>query len=72
MDKYQRIGKRKIFVASWLWCFFLFKIHVPRIIKYIANQEEHHKSKTFGDEYFEILKESGIDYDERYILKTVT
>ena len=47
------------------------KSHVPRVIKYIANQEEHHKSKTFGDEYLEILKESGIDYDERFILKTI-
>lgn len=47
------------------------KSHVPRVIKYIANQEEHHKSKKFGDEYLELLKESGIDYDERYILKCV-
>ncbi|MEM0518396.1 MULTISPECIES: IS200/IS605 family transposase [Aequorivita] len=46
--------------------------HVPKVIKYIANQEEHHKSKTFGEEYLEILKESGIDYDERYILKSIT
>jgi len=48
------------------------KTHVPRVIKYIANQEEHHKSKTFGDEYLDILKESDIDYDERYVLKPVT
>ncbi len=47
------------------------KSQVPRVIKYIVNQEEHHKSKTFGDEYFEILKESGIDYDERYTLKSI-
>lgn len=27
--------------------------------------------KKFGDEYLELLKESEIDYDERYILKSV-
>jgi putative transposase len=48
------------------------KSHVPRVIKYIENQEEHHKTKAFGDEYLEILKESGIDYDERFILKAIT
>jgi REP element-mobilizing transposase RayT len=48
------------------------KSHIPRVIKYITNQEEHHKTKTFANEYLELLKESGIDYDERYILKTVT
>jgi REP element-mobilizing transposase RayT len=48
------------------------KSHILRVIKYITNQEEHHKTKTFANEYLELLKESGIDYDERYILKTVT
>ncbi len=47
------------------------KSHVPNVIKYIANQEEHHKTKNFGDEYLELLIESGIDYDERYILKSI-
>ncbi len=52
--------------------FSYLKSHIPRVIKYITNQEEHHKTKTFANEYLELLKESGIDYDERYILKTVT
>jgi len=47
------------------------KSHIPRVIRYIANQEEHHKTKTFGNEYVELLKESGIEYDERYILKPI-
>ena len=35
----------------------------------IKNQKQHHMKKTFLEEYIKILKESGIDYDERYIFK---
>jgi putative transposase len=35
--------------------------------KYIANQAEHHKIKTFEEEYVELLEASGVDYDEKYL-----
>ncbi len=38
------------------------------LINYIRNQEEHHKVKTFHEEYIELLKENHIDYDEKYLL----
>ncbi len=34
---------------------------------YILTQEEHHKKKTFQEEYRLFLEEYGIDYDERYV-----
>jgi putative transposase len=34
---------------------------------YIARQEEHHRRKTFQEEYVELLKLSGVEYDERYL-----
>ena len=34
---------------------------------YILNQEEHHKNRTFKEEYLELLMENDIEYDERYI-----
>jgi len=34
---------------------------------YIARQEEHHRKKTFQEEYVELLKLSGVEYDERYL-----
>ena len=40
---------------------------LERVRRYIATQEEHHKKRTFQDEYRAILKEYGIDYDERYV-----
>ena len=43
------------------------KSQVETVIKYILNQEEHHKKQTFKDEYLEILKNFEIEYDEKYI-----
>ena len=34
---------------------------------YIANQEEHHRVKSFREELIEFLKKSGVKYDERYL-----
>ncbi|MBI5218336.1 MAG: transposase [Bacteroidia bacterium] len=39
-----------------------------RLIAYVQNQEEHHRKKTFKEEYIELLKEQGIEYDEKYLL----
>jgi REP-associated tyrosine transposase len=38
------------------------------LINYIKNQQEHHKVKIFREEYVELLKESHIEYDEKYLL----
>ena len=34
---------------------------------YIANQREHHRAKTYLDEYIEFLNKAGVDYDPRYL-----
>jgi REP element-mobilizing transposase RayT len=39
-----------------------------RLIEYVKNQEEHHKIKTFIEEYIELLNEHGIAYEEKYLL----
>lgn len=40
---------------------------VERVRAYIATQEEHHRKKTFQDEYRSFLTEYGIEHDERYL-----
>jgi REP element-mobilizing transposase RayT len=40
---------------------------VPDVIEYIQNQREHHRRKTFQQEYLELLQKHGVDYDERYL-----
>ena len=42
---------------------------VPRVVEYVMNQEEHHRHKTFLEEYEQFLKQFEVDYDERYIFK---
>ena len=39
-----------------------------KIINYIKNQKEHHKTETFYDEYKRLLIENGIEFDEKYLL----
>lgn len=39
------------------------KSQIPRVIKYIQNQQKHHK-KTFREEYIAMLVAHGVDYDE--------
>src|SRR5688572_27894433 len=40
---------------------------VDIVTKYIETQHEHHKTKTFQDEYRRILREHNVDFDERYV-----
>jgi len=37
-----------------------------KLIEYIKSQQEHHQKKTFEEEYRLLLKEAGIELDERY------
>ena len=37
------------------------------LLHYIDTQEEHHRTRTFQDEYRDFLKKYGIEYDERYV-----
>jgi putative transposase len=39
---------------------------IVRLIDYIKNQQEHHRKKSFNEEYRNLLLESGIHIDERY------
>lgn len=34
---------------------------------YVRNQEEHHRRRTFQDEYRSLLKQCGIGFDEQYV-----
>ena len=39
------------------------------VIQYIRNQHEHHRKKSFQEEFIDFLKKYGIEYDENYIWK---
>ncbi len=56
-------------MAGKLWCFSYGKSQLPKLIAYVKNQEEHHKKKTFVEEYKDFLNAFEVEYDERYIFK---
>ena len=37
------------------------------VVRYIQDQEKHHRRVTFQEEFVAFLKKNGIVYDERYI-----
>ena len=39
----------------------------PQVVEYIRDQEEHHRGKTFQDEFRETLRRHGIEWDEQYV-----
>ncbi|MBN1388892.1 MAG: transposase [Bacteroidales bacterium] len=40
--------------------------YIGRLLEYIKNQQEHHRKKTFEEEYRSLLLEWGINIDERF------
>jgi len=45
--------------------FSVSKSHLPEVAEYIQNQREHHRVKTFKEEYRALLDRHGVVYDER-------
>jgi REP element-mobilizing transposase RayT len=39
----------------------------PAVIKYIRNQHEHHRKRDFQQEFLELLRRHGIEFDLRYV-----
>jgi REP-associated tyrosine transposase len=37
------------------------------VLEYVDTQQEHHRTHTFQEEYRELLRRHGVDFDERYV-----
>jgi putative transposase len=48
--------------------FTVSKSKLPDVVSYIQKQRVHHQTKSFADEYREMLAIHGVEYDERYLL----
>lgn len=67
------INEKKFLRTKFHWqegygVFSYSKSQMSSLIKYVNNQEEHHKRKSFRDEYIELLDKFEIEYDEKYVL----
>lgn len=66
------IKKKGVNYSNFYWqngygAFSVNPSEVDKVCTYIANQREHHKNKTFVEEYRAFLKKYQVDYDERYV-----
>ena len=66
------IKKERIFPAfkAWQTGYGAFTYSIKEkdnLIEYIKNQKEHHKKISFKEELIILLKEHGIDFDEKYL-----
>ena len=41
--------------------------NIEAVKKYIDHQEEHHRKRTYQEEFLELLKRHHIEFDERYL-----
>jgi len=58
--------------AAFAWqagygAFSVSQSNVPAVVKYIRDQEQHHRKISFQDEFIAFLKAHRIPYDERHI-----
>jgi putative transposase len=63
----QNFIKQKFEWQSGFGAFSYSKSQRDNVIKYIMNQEQHHQQETFKTEYFSLLNEFRIEFDEKYL-----
>ncbi|HWN08057.1 MAG TPA: IS200/IS605 family transposase [Pyrinomonadaceae bacterium] len=61
------VGKRSFVWQPGYFGVTVSPSQIEKVKEYILNQDEHHRHKTLEQEYLEMLKLAGIDYDERYV-----
>jgi REP element-mobilizing transposase RayT len=69
--KEQKWVKGKFSWQEGFGAFSYSKSQVDNVVNYILNQEEHHKRKTFKEEYLDFLKKFDIEYQERYLFEWI-
>jgi putative transposase len=70
------INSKKLVKGKFSWqegygAFSYSHSHIDAVVKYIVNQEQHHKKRTFREEYIGLLESFHIDYNEKYILQDI-
>lgn len=64
---HEELGKPKFAWQEGYGAFTVSASQFGNVKRYIERQEEHHRRKTFQEEYLEFLKQSGIEFDDRYL-----
>ncbi len=73
-DSARFINKEKLTRSKFNWqegygAFSYSRTQISTVATYIENQQEHHRHHTFLEEYRNMLREFGVEYDDQYIFK---
>ena len=66
------VNEQRVIRAKFEWQDDYFAVSVSEsalgvVREYIRNQEQHHRKKTFQEEYVTFLQKHRVDYDEKYL-----
>jgi putative transposase len=70
------INEEKFVRGKFYWqegfgAFSYSRSQIDAVAKYILNQEQHHSSKSFKDEYVALLNRFEVEYDDRYLFNWI-
>ncbi|ASB50046.1 IS200/IS605 family transposase [Alkalitalea saponilacus] len=70
------VNEKQLVMGQFQWqegfgAFSYAQSQLDAVIGYINNQEKHHQTKSFKDEYLELLQKFDIDYDEKYLFQWI-
>lgn len=70
------INNQKLVAGRFSWqegygAFSYSRSDVRHVYDYILNQEEHHRKKTFKEEYEGLLKEFSIEFNKKYLFEWI-
>ncbi|WP_420148054.1 IS200/IS605 family transposase [Spirosoma sp.] len=76
MDSAKWVNEKRLTQAKFEWqsgygAFSYGHSQIDSVIRYIQNQEEHHRKRTFLEEYIAFLQKLKVPYDEQYVFKPV-
>jgi putative transposase len=66
--KQRKAGDPRFAWQSGYGAFSVSGSQAAAVRRYIANQTDHHRKRTFPEEYLALLEKHGIEFDERYVL----
>lgn len=67
--KEEKLSKFKFDWQRGYGAFSHSRSQLDTVVKYILNQEEHHRKKSFKEEYLEILHRNDIKYQDEYLFE---
>ena len=63
----RRRGDDRFYWQTGYAAFTVSPSQLSNVIRYVRNQQEHHRRVTFQEEYISLLQRHGVEYDERYL-----